>query len=116
MTYKINGTVLTLQPTVGRWLPRRELGLDGNNRSIYAPTYMFELGWDIMSIEEFDQLRDFWMAVSASGSVSAELPQKDAAAWVFAVYTGVVPDEPEPGEYSFQYIMRCRWRLRNIVI
>lgn len=115
MGFKINGTAILIQPIEHGWEPRRVLGLDGNNKAIYTPTYSYKFGWDAMLPDEFKQLRDFWSAVAASGAVSVDLPQIDAATYVFATYTNCVIDEPTYERYYQGYRMQVSWMVRNIV-
>ncbi len=116
MTYKISGTTLTLQPTTGKWLSRRVLDIDGENRSIYEPTYSFEMSWDAMPPSDFDQLRDFWVNVSSTGNLSVDLPGKDQSTYMFVTYSNVVIDEPEPGEFFQKHLLRVRMTVRNITV
>ena len=116
MTYKISGTTLTLQPTTGKWLPRKILDIDGENRAIYEPTYSFEMTWDAISPSDFDQLRDFWVDISSTGNLSADLPGKDQSAYTFVTYSSVVVDEPESGEFFQKHLLRVRMMIRNITV
>src|SRR3990167_3265579 len=115
MTYKINNSPLLLQPTKGRWLDRKILDYDGNNRAVYVPTYEYLLSWDIISYLEFKQLYDAWLNVVSAGTISVDLPEKGGSDYdVFATYTEVVPDEPTVKEHFQKHQTSAEWKLRNI--
>lgn len=74
MTYKFNGTAITLQPSSGQWQEREELDVDGNGHSIYPAVREFEIKWDLMSMSEFSQVETFYNNQGTTGSVVSELP------------------------------------------
>jgi len=117
MNYKINGQALPIEPSVpGTW-SRRSLGLDGNNRVIYEPTYSLVLSWDLLTYAEFKTLYDYWNAISATGTVSVTLPPRSAASFTpFVTYTGCVIDEPTSGDFFNGYYTNVKLMIRNIVI
>lgn len=117
MTYKVNGAAFTIQPSDGKWDQRRALGTDGNRRLIYEPTYSFTMSWDAMTQDAFDQLYNNWNSVSATGVVSVDLPQKDAASYVFKTYSNCIIDEPTTnGPYFAQHTMRVEMKVRSITL
>ena len=61
MTYKMNGTELTIQPTVGRWTERLPVDIDGNGHPIYSPYHEFELRWQLVDMEQAQQLQSFFL-------------------------------------------------------
>ena len=70
--YKINGIDLKTQPSTGQYLERKQVGIDGEGRAIYVPTYAFMMRWDAMTVEDFDQLFDFWNTTSSTGTTSQD--------------------------------------------
>jgi hypothetical protein len=114
-TYKINGIDIDPQPTAGQWADRRPLGVDGNKKVIYPPTYAFELFWDALTQAQFKALYDAWYAIQATGVASATLPKKNGAAYdPFNTYNSVVIDEPSHGPYHQGYILQVRLSIRNL--
>lgn len=115
--YKINGVDITLQPERFGFKNRNPLGVDGNNRPVYPPTYEAEVYWGTMSMSEFNQLYAFWQSISGTGSVSLTVPQLDAGSFTFKTYTGVILEEPEKGPFwNNNYITRVTMGVRNIVM
>ena len=104
MTYKINGTELTMQPTTGRWLERDSLGIDGNGHTIYSPIRRFEIQWNLMSPAEVYQIQNFFDTVTVTGSFVVDLPEYNAATYTFHSYTGCVLSEPEVSDYFTENI------------
>jgi len=117
MTYKINNSPLLLQPSEGNWEDRKDLGIDGNDKIIYVPTYMFVLKWDIMSFTEFKQIYDAWKGVQTSGTLSADLPSYGGDSYdTFTVYTEVNPEEPRFKRFFQKHYLDVEWTLRTIVV
>lgn len=114
MTYKINGTAITLQPTSGAWQDREELDIDGNGHSIYPAVREFELHWDLMSISEFSQVEAWYNNQGTTGTVVAELPYWISGSWMFLGYTGTVLRDPIVGEYFETWVKDVTLLIANI--
>jgi hypothetical protein len=99
MTYKINGTILSLQPTTGRWIDRDSIGADGNGHAVYSGKREFELRWGLMRTDEFNEIQGLYNAIGNTGSAVVELPQYAGSTWNFREYSGTVLREPEAGEF-----------------
>jgi hypothetical protein len=99
MTYKINGTALTLQPTTGEWIDRDSIGATGEGHNVYPALRSFRLQWGFMTAAEFEQIHDFFENNNITGTVVAELPKYKDSSWGFYGYTGSVLREPTFGEY-----------------
>ena len=104
MVYKINGTELLLQPTTGKWLPRTELGRDGNGHPIYSALRDFEINWVLETPAQQNQLQAFFEAVITTGTASVDLPEYGAATYVFRTYSGCALAEPEQSQYFSENI------------
>ena len=115
MTYKINGTEITLQPSSGQWLPRSELGVAGTGKIIYSGLRQFELVWNLTDITDYSQLLGFFNNLSATGSYVVDLPKfNNNSTWAFEAYTGCLIKEPETGQYFSQHQSTVRLRITNI--
>lgn len=112
--YKINGTLFNLQPTVGRWLPRERLGIDGNGHSIYPVVYEFEIQWQLASASDYYQIRTFFDTLTVTGTVSVDLPNLKSITGGFATYAGCVIDEPEFGGYFNNFPQQVNMMVTNI--
>ena len=108
MTYKVDGTAFTLQPTTGRWDNRESIGVDGNGHAVDPAFREFELRWVFMSVREFQQLQNFYDAIGNTGTAVLSLPKYGDSSYAFYDYTGCVLREPEVGEYFEQYVSDVR--------
>jgi hypothetical protein len=114
MTYKINGTEITIQPTQGRWLAKDELGIDGAGHPIYPMPREFELRWGVVSPSEANQLQTFFETVITTGTAVVDLPMYANATYVFFSYSGCTLTEPEWGRYFAEYYNDAVVIVRNI--
>jgi len=116
MTYKINGTELVIQPTKGRWMDRQPVDIDGWGHPIYPPYRQFEMSWQLGTMEQADQLRDFFLAVGSTGTVVVDLPKYATDPYAFYAYTGCVLQEPSYGTFFTEHhtdIMLLVTRIRT---
>lgn len=126
--YKINGIAIPF-PAEGHWVDRNPLGTDGNNIKVYPPVRSFELTWTNLLPSEWRALYAFWQAISASGSVTAELPSLipvtpvgPVSEWGtefdtyenFTTYSGCVLDEPTVGPFDQRTYPNAHMVIRNI--
>lgn len=114
MPYKLDGVELVTDPLDGHWVDQEVLGIDGNNRSIYSATRMFELVWTLMSPESFNQLFAQWDALSTTGSIVVDLPEIGVDPFVFRSYTGAIVDQPLMGEYFQEHYQKVTMLIRNV--
>lgn len=114
MTYKLNGTEIP-QPTTGRWLPIPVLGKTGRGYPIYPQVAQFELRWNLSSVPDADQVRDFWTSVSLTGSVVVDLPRWNGSTYAFYSYTGCSLYRPEWNAYFSEHITDIVMIVGNIV-
>lgn len=98
-SYKINGTELTMQPTIGKWLPREQLGIDGVGHAIYPGVREFEMRFNLQSPAEYNQLITFFNGHQPSGTVVVDLPRFGYSLYDFYSYSGCNIREPEMGDY-----------------
>lgn len=115
MTYKINNTELTVQPSDGAWRPREELGVTPAGRIMYAPVREFDINWSLLDVDEFKQLVDFYDSISVTGTVVVDLPKWNSSTYVFESYTGCIIDEPSAGQYFSEHQLSVTMRVRGIV-
>uniref|UniRef100_A0A6M3LYF3 Uncharacterized protein n=1 Tax=viral metagenome TaxID=1070528 RepID=A0A6M3LYF3_9ZZZZ len=102
-TYRIGGVDLLLQPTTGRWMPRKPLGIDGNGHPIYPGVREFEMRFQLGSPADYNQLQTFFESVSNTGTVIVDLPIYGHASYTFTSYTGCVLREPDSREYFSEH-------------
>lgn len=99
--YKINGVLIPC-PTSGRWVPRRPIDVQGDNRPIYGPVRQFELRWNLRSWEEWSVLVAAFDELQSTGTAVVELPGYPTATGVafgFVEYSGCTLSEPQIGAF-----------------
>lgn len=104
MAYGIAGVDFTLQPTSGRWIEEPPIGITGNGHPIYPQVRSYELFWGLMSISDFDQIRDYYLTTQITGTVVATLPNISSSSYAFKNYSGCALSEPRVGQYFTQHI------------
>lgn len=116
MPYGINGSGFALQPSMGRWLQRDSLGIDGGGHPIYAAVRQFEMSWELTSQSDWKELYDYFSLVSNTGTVTVSLPQYGAPSYLFRNYSGCTLQEQEVGEYFEEYSKNVSLLVLNIRI
>ena len=114
MAYGIGGVDFSLQPTSGRWMPDEPIGITGDGHPIYSSVRNFQMMWGLMSVAEFDELRDFVKQNLLTGTHVVTLPDIDAATWGFKNYSGCVLQEPNAGQYFAQHVTDVGMNVLNI--
>ena len=115
MTYKVNGTEISTQPTTGRWMPRDSIGIDGNGHPIYVGVRRFELKWQLIDPATFNQLIGFYNSVAGTGSAVVDLPEYAKSTYAFYSYTGCIIEEPQIDAYFTQHHLNASLLITNIV-
>jgi hypothetical protein len=114
MSYKINGTELTLQPTTGRWLPRKPHGIDGRGTAVYPGVREYELTFVLSSPSEYNQLQTFFEGITPTGTAVVDLPLYGHTSYTFFSYTGCVLREPEASAYFRENQTKVKLLIANI--
>ena len=114
-TFAIQGTDLTLQPSVGRWIERDSFGIDGGAHPIYSSVRSFELNWELISTSDFQQIVNFYNIVSNTGTIAVDLPQWGASGFQFNRYSGCTLQEPSFDNFFNEYIQGARLLVLNVV-
>jgi len=99
--YKINGNIIP-RPSSGRWVQRRPIDVQGDNRPLYAPVRTFELRWNIRSWEEWSVLVAEFDALQTTGTAVVEIPAyptSTGVAFEFREYSGCTLGEPVAGPF-----------------
>lgn len=103
-SFGFNGVTLTYQPTSHGFVPRSEIGIDGNGHAVYPALREYELNWDFLTIEEFNNLYGYFLATGATGTVVSSLPQwPPVGVYQFYNYSGTVLREPTVSELYENY-------------
>lgn len=116
--WEINSNEI-LPPTTGRWLPRRPLDVQGDNRPIYPGVRSFELRWQLVSNEDWATLQANFRTVESSGTVTVRIPEfptVTGAAYAFREYSGCTLSEPIIGAFFETYPRSVVLIVNNIVV
>ena len=114
MTYKINGTEIPTQPTTGHWMPRQQIGIDGNGHAIYTGVREFELKWQLVEPITADQLQTWFEGVGNTGTAVVDLPYYISGSYDFYSYTGCVLREPTFGTFFTEHYQSVAFLITNI--
>jgi hypothetical protein len=115
MTYKIGGVTI-LQPTSGRWMPRRPLDFTGEGRTLYPQVYQFRLQWGLMAMSDYNDLYEQYLDVSATGTAVVELPELSAPTYQFREFSGTFLQSPTVSEYFQEHVKNVVLTITNIVL
>lgn len=116
--YKIDGSAI-FTPASGRWVPRRPVDVQGDNRPIYSGVRAFEIKWKLVSNEDWADLQVFFNQVAATGTHVVELPGFPTAlqqSYAFREYSGVTMAEPQVGPYFETYPSNVTLIIGNITV
>ncbi len=116
--WQVNGNVYKA-PTQGRWVPRRPIDVQGDNRPIYSEVRSFELRWRIFSYEDWSELQFFFDQVLSTGSHVSRLPTyplTTGAAYGFTEYSGTHWSEPQIGPFFETFPTQAVLIIGNIVV
>lgn len=101
-TFSFNGT-LVAQPTTHGWSPKDMVGVDGNGIAIYPRFRSYEIRWDFLDTEEFDQIYSYFIAQGTTGTIVSSLPKWNTSPYTFYAYSGTVLREPEYKDWFQNY-------------
>lgn len=113
-TYAFNGSNLQLPPSEGQWGQRESIGMDGNGRPIYPSVRTFTMTWNLMSVNDLQQLINAQLAVANTGSSVVDLPKWGASAYLFESYSGAFVNEPSVGKYFAEHVEDVNLLITNV--
>ena len=90
----INGTAFLQQPTDHHWLDRDVIGTDGNGNAIYVAPRQYEMKFDFMDTDTFQQIYGYFQAQGVTGTLTATLPKWNSNPYSFQNYSGCIIREP----------------------
>jgi hypothetical protein len=115
-TFAFNGTVLDAQPTTHGWVHKEPIGIDGNGIAIYPNFGSYEMRWDFLSTDQFDQIYDYFNNQGTTGSVVAALPKWHTSPYQFYSYSGSVLREPEYKDWFQNYYTDTKLLIVRILV
>ena len=114
--WTINGNVI-LEPTTGRWMPRKPLDVQGDNRPIYPGVRTFELRWQLASYADWAALQVAFNGIESEGENVVTLPAYPTAtgsSYAFREYSGTTCSEPAIGPFFETYPTNVTMLIGNI--
>ena len=115
-TFKINGVLLSLQPSDHGWVKRTSYGFDGGGHSVLPAMSQYYLSWDLMSPSEFAELVSSYNLHGVTGTCVVDLPQWGNVSGTFYAYSGCVLDEPEYSSTFENYVTDARLLIVSVRI
>lgn len=115
-TIAFQGTTLSYQPTTHGWAAREPTGIDGNGHAVYPAVREYELNWDFLSPEEFNDLYGYFLAQGSTGTIVSSLPQyPPVGVYQFYPYSGTIIREPSFKDFFQNYYVDVKLLIVNIL-
>ena len=115
MTYGVNGSEFTQQPSSGRWMPQTSVGVSGDGHPIYPAVWSFQLTWNVIAPAQFEEIYNAYKSAALTGTVVMQLPDLDAATYTFKNYSGCTLQKPEVGQYFTEHLTDVSLFVLNIM-
>lgn len=112
--FKINGVLLSLQPSDHGWIKRTSYGYDGGGHPVLPAVSQYQLSWELMSPSEFAELVSKYNLHGVTGTCVVDLPQWGNVSGTFYAYSGCVIEEPEYSGSFENYLMSAKLLITNI--
>lgn len=109
-----NGTVLSEQPTDHHWLDREQIGTDGNGAAVYVAPRQYELRWDFLDTDQFNNIYQFFLNQSVTGTVVSTLPKWRTSPYTMYAYSGTVLREPTYESWFQNYYVNTKLLIVRI--
>lgn len=87
-TIGFNGYSFSHQPTDHHWVERDQVGVDGNGIAVYVAPRQYELKWDFLDTDEWNEIYAYFSAQGTTGTITARLPKWNATPYQFFAYSG----------------------------
>lgn len=114
-TFSFNGTLLNAQPTDHHWIEKEPIGTDGNGIAIYPAVREYEITWDFLDTEEWNQIYNFFLAQGVTGTIVSSLPQWNTTPYTFYAYSGTVLREPHYDNWFQNYYVNVKLIIVKIL-
>lgn len=112
-TYAVGG-INILQPTTHKWADDDLVSYDGNGRPVYPAIKSYELGWQLMSHSDFQQLLSASLYSISTGTVVVDLPRWGNQNFVFYSYSGTYVNKPNYGGFFMEHYEDVSLTISNI--
>lgn len=89
----LNGIPFSQQPTDHHWLQRESIGTDGNGNDVLVSPRQYEIKWDFLDTDAFQNVNNYYLAQGVTGTVTATLPAWSSNPYQFQNYSGCIIKE-----------------------
>lgn len=113
-TFAFNG-VTGSQPTTHGWVHKEMIGVDGNGVAIYPRFSSYEMMWDFLSTDEFNQIYSAYSVQGTTGSTVSSLPKWNTSPYQFYAYSGTILREPEYKDWFQNFYTDVRLLIVRIL-
>lgn len=113
-TFAFNNTDLNQYPTTHRWVERTQYGIDGGGHPIYSQLRSYEMTWNLISVEDAQQIINFYNLVGSTGTLVSCLPEWGQADYRFKNYSGTTLEEPQMQGYFQGFIEELKLLVLNV--
>ena len=110
-----NGTVLNEQPTTHGWKEREVVGVDGNGISVYVAPREYELVWDYLDTEQFNEIYSFFLTQGTTGTIVTTLPKWKTSPYTMYAYSGTILREPQFEGFFQNYYVNTKMLIVRII-
>lgn len=86
----LNGTPFLQQPTDHNWIERESIGVDGNGVSVLVAPRQYQMKWDFLDTDAFQDINNQYIAQGITGSVVVTLPTWVGNPYQFTNYSGCI--------------------------
>jgi len=111
----LNGVMFTQQPSDHHFLDREPIGIDGNGTAVYSALREYELKWDLVDTDVWNEMYAYFLAQGVTGTLVATLPRWDTTPYQFYNYSGVIMREMTYENWFQNYYMGVKMLLVKIL-
>lgn len=109
-----NGTILSAQPSEHHWVQRDSIGVDGNGVEILVAPRQYELKYDFLDTDQFDEIYSYFLAQNVTGTIVTTLPKWNASPYTMYAYSGTILREPAYEGFFQNYYSNVRLLIVRI--
>lgn len=111
----LNGSVFSQQPTEHSWVPKDPIGIDGNGIEVMPAVREYQLKWDFVTTDVWNEIYAAFTAQGVTGSVVASLPKWSTSPYQMYAYSGCVVREMVYDSWFENYYSNVRLLIVKIV-
>lgn len=109
-----NGATLSNQPSEHGWMERDSVGTDGNGIPVYVAPRSYELKWDALDEDGWNEIYTYFTTMGVTGTIVASLPKWKGTNYQFQNYSGTVLREMTYDGWFMNYYRNVRLVISRI--